>query len=141
MSVACTVVAPAEPEAVWRRMTDFPGWPAWTEECVSADMRGPLEPGTRLELRMRTRRGRDFYTRPVITIVEPDSQVAWEARSLGLCASTRVHLAPEPDGTRVTIHADSVGPMAFAYRMIMTDRTQAEIYAAMLDALVASLRP
>ena len=43
-------------------------------------------------------------------------------------------MSPEPDGTRVTIDAAAHGPMAFAYRMTVTDRTQALIYVAMLDA-------
>ena len=47
---------------------------------------------------------------------------------------------PEPDGTRVTIGADARGPMAFTYRMSVTDRTQALIYVAMLDALSSSVR-
>ena len=40
----------------------------------------------------------------------------------------------------MTIDADASGPMAFAYRMSVTDRTQALIYVAMLDALSDSVR-
>ena len=55
-------------------------------------------------------------------------------------ASTRTAFAPEPDGTRVTIEADASGPMAFSYRVGMTDKTQALIYVGMLDALTDSVR-
>jgi BarA-like signal transduction histidine kinase len=72
--------------------------------------------------------------------VEPAREIAWEARGLGLRATTRTLLEPEPDGTRLTIDARSEGPMAFTYRMTLTDRAQALIYVAMLDALTDTLR-
>ena len=140
MSVSVTVVAPATPAVVWERWTDFASWPSWNPHCVEARLEGPLAPGTRLDLRLRHPRGRDFYTRPVLTAVEPEREVAWEARGLGLRALTRTALRPEPDGTRVTIDADAKGRMAFTYRMTMTDRTQALIYVAMLNALTDSVR-
>ena len=40
----------------------------------------------------------------------------------------------------MTIDANARGPMAFTYRMSVTDRTQALIYVAMLDALSSSVR-
>ncbi len=140
MSVSVTVVAPAAQEAVWERWTDFAGWPRWNPQCIGATLDGPLAPGTTLELNLRHPRGRDFYTRPRLTAVEPPDEIVWEARGLGLRAPTRTTLAREPDGTRVTIDADASGPMAFAYRMSVTDRTQALIYVAMLDALSDSVR-
>jgi uncharacterized protein YndB with AHSA1/START domain len=140
MSVSVTVVAPAAQEAVWERWTDFAGWPRWNPQCIGATLDGPLAPGTTLELNLRHPRGRDFYTRPRLTAVEAPDEIVWEARGLGLRAPTRTTLAPEPDGTRVTIEAGAHGPMAFAYRMSVTDRTQALIYVAMLDALSDSVR-
>ncbi len=101
---------------------------------------GPWPRGRRLELHLRHPRGRDFYTRPRLTVVEPEREIVWEARALGLRAPTRTTMSPEPDGTRVTIEAGAHGPMAFAYRMTVTDRTQALIYVAMLDALSDSVR-
>ena len=135
-----TVVAPAPPGAAWERWTDFAGWPAWNPQCVAARLDGPLAAGTRLELQLRHPRGRDFYTRPRLTTVEPPREIAWEARALGLRATTRTLLEPEPDGTRLTIDVRAEGPMAFTYRMTLTDRVQALIYVAMLDALTDTLR-
>ena len=135
-----TVVAPAAPAAAWERWTDFAGWPSWNPHCVSARLDGPLAPGTQLELQLRHPRGRDFYTRPRLTTVEPEREIAWEARALGMRATTRTLMQPEPDGTRLTIEALSEGPMAFTYRMTLTDRVQALIYVAMLDALTETLR-
>jgi hypothetical protein len=140
VSVSVTVVAPAAREAVWERWTDFAGWAAWNPPCIEAALDGPLAPGTTLDLHLRHPRGRDFYTRPRLTVVEPRDEIVWEARALGLRAPTRTTLTDEPDGTRVTIEASARGPMAFAYRMSVTDRTQALIYVAMLDALSDSVR-
>lgn len=140
MSVSVTVVAPAGPRAVWERWTDFARWPSWNPHCIEAALDGPLAPGTTLELRLRHPRGRDFYTRPRLTTVDPEREIAWEARGLALRAVTRSSLTPEPDGTRLTVEADATGRLAFAYRMTMTDRVQALIYVAMLDALTDSVR-
>jgi hypothetical protein len=138
--VVVTVVAPATPEVAWARWSDIGRWPEWNPHCAAASLDGPLAPGTRLDLTLVHPRGRSFYTRPVVTAVEPDERLDWEARGLGLRASTRTSFTPEPDGTRVTIEADATGPMAFAYRLGMTDRTQALIYVGMLDALTDSVR-
>jgi hypothetical protein len=140
MSVSVTVVAPAAPGAAWERWTDFARWPEWNPHCIEAELKGPLAPGTTLDLHLRHPRGRDFYTRPRLTAVEPGREIVWEARGLGLRAPTRTLLGPEPDGTRVTIKAGARGPLAFTYRMSVTDRTQALMYVAMLDALCDSLR-
>ena len=135
-----TVVAPAAAEAAWARWTDFARWPKWNPRCIEARIDGPLAPGTALDLRLRHPRGRDFYTRPRLTVVEALNEIVWEARGLGLRAPTRTTMGPEPDGTRVTIEADARGPLAFTYSMTMTNRTQALIYVAMLDALSESVR-
>jgi uncharacterized protein YndB with AHSA1/START domain len=141
VSITVTVVAPAAADRVWERWTDFAAWPGWNPHCVEAELDGPVEPGSRLRLHMRDQNGRDFYTRPSLTAVEPDREIAWEARGLGLRARTRTALAPEPDGTRITVETLTLGPLAFAYRMAMTDRSEALIYVAVLDALTDTLRP
>ncbi len=140
MSVSVTVVAPAAVQATWQRWTDFARWPEWNPHCIEAELKGPLAEGTTLDLHLRHPRGRDFYTRPRLTRVDPGREIVWEARALGVRAPSRTLLGPEPDGTRVTIEAAAHGPMAFTYRMSVTDRTQALIYVAMLDALCDSLR-
>lgn len=141
MSVSVTVVVPASPADAWARFADVGAWPEWNPACIEANVAGPLERGTVLDLRLRHPRGRDFYTRPRITEAEPGRAFAWEARGLGLRATTRTEFAAEPDGTRLVLEADSTGPMAFAYRMTMTDKTLARLYTGILDALVEDLRP
>jgi uncharacterized protein YndB with AHSA1/START domain len=140
VSVVVTVVAPAPPERTWALLSDVPGWPEWNPSCLEAAVEGPLAPGTKLDLRLQDTKGRAFYTRPRVTTLEPGRELAWEARGLGLRAATRVMLGPEPDGTRVTIEAMSSGPLAITYRLSVSEKTQALIYVAMLDALTERLR-
>ena len=140
MSVEVTVVAPASPERTWERWTRFAEWPDWNPHCIEARLDGPLAPGSELDLHLRHPRGRDFYSRPRLTAVEPDSAIAWEARAPLLRASVRTTLQSEPDGTRVILRSASRGRLAFAYRMTLTERAQAVMYVGMLDALSASLR-
>jgi uncharacterized protein YndB with AHSA1/START domain len=139
VSVVVTVVAPAGRERAWALWTDFAEWPSWNPQCVEARLHGPLAPGSRLELHLRHPRGRDFYTRPRLSTVEPPDRLAWQVSSLGLRATTTTTLEPEPDGTRMTIAADAHGGLAFTYKMTLTERAQADMYVAMLDALSASL--
>jgi uncharacterized membrane protein len=140
VSAAVTVVAPADRTATWARWSDLEAWPAWNPHCVSASLDGPLAPGTRLELQLRHPRGRDFWTRPRLTVVEPEARLEWAARSPGISATTATRLETEPDGTRVTVELGVSGRMGFTYRMTLSDRVQALIWTGVLNALVESLR-
>ncbi len=140
MSATATVVAPAGTDETWARWSDLERWPEWNPTCLAASLDGPLEPGTRLELRLRHPRGRDFWTRPRITVVEPGRRLEWVATGLGLRAITASRLEPEPDGTRVTVALDAHGRMAFTFRLTLTDGAQARMWTDALDGLVAALR-
>lgn len=140
MSVVVTVVAPAAPSDAWERWSDVESWPAWNPHCVAAQLRGPLEPGSVLDLQLRHPRGRDFYTRPRITQVIAGREFSWEARGFGLRASTRARFNHDDDGARIDLHAETVGAMAFTYKMTMSERALAVLYTNMLDALVEDLR-
>lgn len=135
-----TVVVPAAPDAAWARWADVAAWPEWNPACAEATVDGPPRPGTMLDLRLRHPRGNVFITRPRVVEAVAGEVFAWEARGLGLRARTTTRFSPEPDGTRVLLFAESTGPMAFTYRMTMTDRTMARMYTDMLDALVEDLR-
>jgi hypothetical protein len=140
VSVVVTVVAPATPVAAWDRWTAFADWPAWNPHCITATVDGAVVPGSGLDLHLRDPRGRDFYTRPVLTEVERGARVTWVARGLGVRARTTTMFAPEPDGVRITLESDVAGRMAFTYRIALGDRVQALMFVAMLDALTDSLR-
>lgn len=140
MSVVVTVVAPAPPEVVWERWTGFADWPDWNPHCLTATLDGPLAPGSRLDLHLRDPKGRDFYTRPRITEAESGARLTWVASGLLLRARTTTILTGEHDGTRVSIESDATGPLAFTYRIAVSERVQALMYVGMLDALNDVLR-
>lgn len=140
MSVVVTVVAPAPPAVVWERWTGFAAWPDWNPHCLTATLEGPVAPGSRLDLHLRDPKGRDFYTRPRITEVEGDARLTWVARGVLLWARTTTILTPEHDGTRVSIESDATGPLAFTYRIALSERVQALMYVGMLDALTDAVR-
>lgn len=141
MSVSVTVVVPAAPDEAWARWADVASWPEWNPACVTAGVDGAARVGTTLDLCLRHPRGREFFTRPRVVETVPGRVFAWEARGLGLRARTTTRFSPEPDGARVVLFAESTGPMAFTYKMTMTDGTMARMYTDMLDALVEDLRP
>lgn len=140
MDCRVTVVVDAGREPTWERWTDLAAWPEWNPACVAAAADGDLASGTRLDLQLRHPGGRDFYTRPRVTLLERPDRIAWEARGLGLVALTDVELAGEDDGTRITVTSSSRGALGFAYRMTMRPRAQAQLWSTMLNGLAGSFR-
>lgn len=135
-----TVVVDAGREAVWDRLADVSGWPDWNPACISAGLDGPPEPGTAMRLQLRHPNGRGFHTRPRLAELERPGRLVWETRAIGVRARTEVRLTHEVDGTRITLTADSGGPMGFSYRWAMRPKTQARIWASMLGGLAESFR-
>lgn len=140
MDCRVTVVVGADPEDTWTTWTDFSHWPEWNPSCVEASTDEPLAVGNRLDLHLRHPRGRPYYTRPVVTELDPPRRIAWQARALGLVAETRVEMRPDPEGTEVTLTATSRGPLGFTYRLMFRPKTQAALYTSMLNGLSGSRR-
>lgn len=140
MDCRVTVVVDAGREAAWDRLADIPGWPAWNPACIAASLDGPPAPGTAMRLQLRHPGGRGFHTRPRLAELERPERLTWETRAPGVRARTRVEVTREVDGTRITLTADSGGPMGFSYRWAMRPRTQARIWSTMLDGLAESFR-
>ena len=143
MSLAVRVVVPASRREAWERWTDLPSWPEWNTMCAEARLDGPLVPGTGLELNLVHPRGkgRTFWTRPALTEVRAPEVVTWEAIGPGVRVTTETAFEDQDDGTLVTLTSATTGRMRFSFTlMALGERTQARMYAAMLNALVADLR-
>jgi hypothetical protein len=67
----------APPERVWAAMTDFASFPDWNPFVRRAQ--GRLEPGERLEIRLRLDHGLPMTFRPRVTVVEPCRELRWLA--------------------------------------------------------------
>ncbi len=140
MSVAASVVIPADPAEVWRTWSDIETWPEWNPVYLKVEMDGELASGTRVEMQMRHPRGRAFWTRPWLTDVVPGSELSWMAKGMGLKARTLTTLEEVPSGTKLRIDAQTTGFMAFAYRIAMTRKVQASLFLDTLNAFAERMR-
>lgn len=138
MSLTVRVHAAAEPPEVWARLIDFARWPDWNPACVSAEVLGPVEPGTQLRWQLRHPRGRVFLTTPRLISVEAPGRLGWETRALGFRAPALITCEPDPDGTRVTLASDVRGPLAFSYRLTFPEKAQGLMWSGALTGLAAS---
>lgn len=105
-------------------------------------MDGPLVPGTRVDFHLvhPRARGRTFLTSPQIVAVEEPRRLAWEATGPGLTMTTESTLAGDPGGTLLTVTSNTVGRMAFTFRLMgLNDRAFARIYGTMLSVLASHL--
>jgi len=140
VGLSVTVVAPAPGDDVWARLADIPRWPDWNPACVEAEIEGPLAPGTRVGLHLLHPRGTRFWTRPVLTDVEPRRTLAWTTRAVGLRAATAIRLEPADDGTLVTLESQARGALSFNYRLALPETTLAQIWSGALTGLARSFR-
>jgi uncharacterized protein YndB with AHSA1/START domain len=140
VSAAASVVIPAEPAEVWRIWSDMEAWPEWNPVYLKVDLDGELSPGTRVEMQMRHPRGRAFFTRPWLTDVVPERELSWMAKGMGLRARTLTTLEEVPSGTKLRLDAQTIGVMAFAYRIAMTRKVQAHLFLDTLNAFADKMR-
>jgi hypothetical protein len=119
IEVERSLEAAAAPQEIWQRCyADASAWPEWNPELASAELRGPLEPGTIAKVRFRT----GLRLRFRIVEVEPGRVFTDEARLPGARMGHRHELEPAAPGTllRNTIYFD--GPLASLWGRLMGGR-------------------
>jgi hypothetical protein len=132
----CTAIdIEAEPETVWRHLTDLTGYAEWNPFITRAS--GDAEPGSRLELRMEPPGGRAVTVRPRVTKVFPGTALEWVGH-LGVPgifdARHRFDLFPTDAGTHLVQHETFTGVLVRPLRRSLDTRTRAG-FEAMNDAL------
>lgn len=140
MSLTVHVVVAADPVTSWVRWTDFGTWGEWNPACVSAEIDGLLQPGTRLRLQLRHPHGRVFWTAPRVTRAEPGEEIAWETRAFGFRAPTAVTFAEHDGGTLVTLTSEVRGVLAFTYRMTFPEKAQGLLWSGALTGFATHVR-
>ena len=85
----------ADPETVWEVLCDIDHWPDWNPEVRTADLSGPLEPGTVFHWRS----GQATITSTICEVDRPHV-LAWTGRSFGMNA-IHVFRLEESDGKTV----------------------------------------
>lgn len=138
MSVVARILVDAGPERAWGRWSDIESWPEWNPGCLAASSDGS-GPGARLEMQMRHPRGRDFWTRPRVTVSDPGREFTWQARGLGMRASTQALFQAAEGGTEIQVTGDARGVMAFTWRMLVTEEVEGRLLTDALNALADDL--
>jgi uncharacterized protein YndB with AHSA1/START domain len=105
----------APPASVWRVLCDLSRLPEWyyPSRRVQVVDTGPVAPGSRFVLWIRTAAGIDVQAPGEIVAVEPGKMLRWRGRSAGIVATATWTLEPRGGGTRVTHEFAGGGWMMF----------------------------
>lgn len=105
-----SAVIDAEPDEVWRVLSDVAGWPTWNSGVTK--VAGHLALGEKLTITVEANPGRAFPVK-VATLTEPEVIVLRGGMPLGLFVGERTYTL-EADGsrTRFTMREQYTGPLA-----------------------------
>jgi uncharacterized protein YndB with AHSA1/START domain len=108
-AVHVSVDIAAPPDAVWSRLTDANGFPAWNSTVERID--GPIELGRRLAIRVPAAPGRTF--RPRVVAFEPPRRMIWRDGTLPMFRGIRTFTVEPIDGgaSRFTMREEFRGAM------------------------------
>jgi hypothetical protein len=70
----------ASAERVWKVLTDFDAFPAWNPFVKSVE--GPLEQGSKLQIRVQQPNGGGMKFSPKLLVVDPNRELRWLGRLL-----------------------------------------------------------
>lgn len=91
-----TTLIDAPAGRVWDVLTRIEQWPQWNQQVASAQLGGPLEPGTAFHWKAG-----GLPIRSQLLVLEPGSRIGWSGRSPGIRALHRWQLDQEGESTRV----------------------------------------
>lgn len=87
----------AQPDEVWRVLTDVAAWPSWNRGVASTDIGGPIAVGTAF----RWRAGPATVSSTILA-ADPPLHLAWSGRTMGITAVHAWTLQADGDGCRIT---------------------------------------
>lgn len=125
---------PAPIDLVWRIQSQIPGWTEWNPDVASAELLGPLAPGTIFKWKAG---GMRIVSE--LGAVDPPRSMGWTGRALGIRAVHVWSFEETESGTRVRTEESFEGWMA---RLLpgTLQRTLASSLEKSLDALAAECR-
>lgn len=125
----------AQPEAVWKILTDAAGYGAWNPEILA--IAGRMEAGGRIKARVKLGDGAIRQVPMKVTVFEAPSRMEWKGGlPFGLFTGVRTFtVAPDAGGARFRLHLRMSGRLAPLILKSVGDR-QPEIdgFAAGLKA-------
>ncbi len=121
----------ADPEAVWRLLTDLERWPTWKSDVRSVALHGSLAPGT-----LFVWKAGPGTIRSTIQQVDPPREIGWTGTTFGIKAIDVFRLEPSSGGTLVREEESWEGPVVrlFASRLRRSLQSSIESGLAALKA-------
>jgi len=116
----------ASPEVVWDVLSTIEGWPSWNPEVKSASLEGNLSPGT--EFRWKAGPSR-LVSR--LLRVEPQREIAWTGKTMGINVIHVYGLEPRNGGTVVHTDESVEGLTARLFRGSIKKRMDSAIDAGL----------
>ena len=100
-TVSAAIEIDAPPEHVWAVLSDLAGYPQW--HPVFTEVSGQLTAGNKISLTStQPQTGRTMTAKVKVLTAEPDTELRWTSKMLGLPISERIfRLSPTGDGTSV----------------------------------------
>ena len=99
-----TIGVHAAPSEVWRLLADIPHWADWNTDVRNVSAPDGIRPGATFTWRSGPGR-----IRSTLAAVEPERELSWTGRSLGIRAVHVYRLQPEGAGTTVVLEESWTG--------------------------------
>ncbi|NEX91146.1 SRPBCC domain-containing protein [Caulobacter sp. 17J65-9] len=118
--VTSELILKASPDAVWRLLTDFPGYPSWRP---GVRIEGPASKGAELKCTLRLRDNRDHRLPLEIVEFDPMRRLSWALGLPGLLQFIELHeLSPTAGGVRLRHAVRCKGLLSPLVRSVFTRR-------------------
>ncbi|HEX2142724.1 MAG TPA: SRPBCC family protein [Candidatus Limnocylindria bacterium] len=112
----------ADRGTVWAVMSDIEAWPSWSKDISSAELLGPLAPGT--EFVWQAGPG---TIRSRLVAVEPGSRIGWTGSTMGIRAVHQWRIEEQGDRTRVVTDESWSGLLPWLLRAPMRSRLRTSL--------------
>lgn len=122
----------SSPEKSWQVLIDFAKYPEWNP--IIRRIKGALEVGTRLEIYIKTAKGKTRVYRPFVTKVEPNHELRWTGKSFlpGLFNGERIFNLEAIETNRVRFsHAEVFTGFGVFFAGNMIDKDIRESFESM----------
>jgi hypothetical protein len=126
--VSTTIDIAAAPETVWAVLADLPGYQHWHPAFVSVT--GQLVPGGRLTITAALPTGRTITAKVTVRTAEPNAELCWVSKMLGVTISERRFLLTPADGGTVLVQSET-------YRGLGNGRAAPKVIARVQTNFVA----
>ncbi len=92
----------AAPSLVWAVLADIPSWPTWNTDVRDVSVPDGVRPGATFTWRSGAARISSTFA-----VVEPERELSWTGRTLGIHAVHVYRLEPWPDSTTTVVLEES----------------------------------